>query len=371
MDLRELGGRILRARELKGSSQAALAEKVGLDRSAISRIEQGDRKVAVNELLVIAEALGRPLSFFVAPAVPAVVSRRSSPGDTHESSLLLDEELRLFASDVEEMLAARVVKGVRRSDIAIAHHYNHEEAERSANDIRTRAGLDRLEPVRELSVLCEHLGLVTFATTLTQNGPDGACVEVGEDGNQLGAAVINGDSKPGRQRMTLAHELGHWVCGDAYDHAAPANSESYVNSFAIHLLAPRAGVQKVWTEHSSRTQRHRAIVVCSQFRLSWSAGLGQLRNLGLMSTSEVIAAKDVLPRPGEFALLGLPRNDEPAASWLSPGYTAKVLDAYMAGLLTAERTVELLKNTIDQDELPPVAALTIEQLWEPVVGNPA
>lgn len=54
-------------------------------------------------------------------------------------------------------------------------------------------------------------------------------------------AVVNGDTDSGRRRMTLAHELGHWLCGDAYDVWARDDRERMLNSFAIHFLAPRAG----------------------------------------------------------------------------------------------------------------------------------
>lgn len=363
MDTKELGDRILRARELSGSSQAALAEKVGVDRSAIGRIEQDQRKVTVNELLAIAEALGRPLSYFVAPSVPAVVSRRSSPSDAHESSILLDEELRAFASDVQEMLYSHVVSGVDRASLPTTRYSTHDDTEHSADSIRTYAGLDAFQPISELGAFCEGFGLVTYAASLLEGGPDGACVEVSEVDRQLGVAVINGQAMSGRRRMTLAHELGHWLTGDAYDRQAPIDSEPLLQSFAIHLLAPRAGVKKVWDSQGGRTMRDRAIAVCAAFRLSWSAGLGQLRNIGLIAAGDFERLKDSpLPRAGEFARLRLVRHDEPLAPWLSPGFTAAVLDAYTAETLTVERTTELLRGTIGEDELPPIAELTFDSI---------
>ena len=51
--------------------------------------------------------------------------------------------------------------------------------------------------------------------------------------------------------MTLAHELGHWICGDAYDGSTGDDHEKMINAFAIHFLAPRAGVQKYGTSTTS------------------------------------------------------------------------------------------------------------------------
>ncbi len=58
-----IGGGIARLREQRGWSQRALARVVGLDQSAVSRIEAGKRRVSAEELETIARALG------VSPAV--------------------------------------------------------------------------------------------------------------------------------------------------------------------------------------------------------------------------------------------------------------------------------------------------------------
>ena len=48
---------IREARQGKGLSQTALAKATGLDQSAISRIERGQRTVTVEQLVLIARAL--------------------------------------------------------------------------------------------------------------------------------------------------------------------------------------------------------------------------------------------------------------------------------------------------------------------------
>jgi len=55
---RRIGGAIARLREERGWSQRALAKVVGLDQSALSRVEAGKRRLGAGELDVIARALG-------------------------------------------------------------------------------------------------------------------------------------------------------------------------------------------------------------------------------------------------------------------------------------------------------------------------
>ena len=59
-----LRDRIARARGQASVSQAELAERLGLDNTAVSKIEQGKRTVSSVELAAIAEFCGRPLSWF-------------------------------------------------------------------------------------------------------------------------------------------------------------------------------------------------------------------------------------------------------------------------------------------------------------------
>ena len=57
MDKELLGKRIADARELAGMTQAELGAAVALDRTAISRLEKGERKLNVTELVSIAQAV--------------------------------------------------------------------------------------------------------------------------------------------------------------------------------------------------------------------------------------------------------------------------------------------------------------------------
>lgn len=62
----ELGKRVREAREQSGFTQAQVAKRMGLDRSAISLIEQGKREVNSFELGQLADILGFPMDYFFA-----------------------------------------------------------------------------------------------------------------------------------------------------------------------------------------------------------------------------------------------------------------------------------------------------------------
>jgi transcriptional regulator with XRE-family HTH domain/Zn-dependent peptidase ImmA (M78 family) len=360
MDKVALGRRLAQARDLAGMTQESVARAVGLDRTAIVLLEKGERNLKVPELVQIAAVLGRPLSYFVEPPVPAAVSRRSAPQAAHDSTRLLDVEIEQFAADARGMLELGLLEPVARAGDARVPR-THAEAERAAAAFRKQVGLDA-EPVEDLGRVCEAFGLYTFAAGLGDAGPDGGCVEVLGDSGTVGVAVINGDAGAGRRRMTLAHELGHWLFGDAYDTQASLDNEPMVNSFAVHFLAPRAGVTLVWSRHSDWQIRDRALAVGVAFRLSWSAVIAQLRNLGLLSHEERDQLSRVEPRAGDYLRLGLSWVDELDSPYLSPGFVAACLQGYTASRITEARVLELLRGVLRADDLPQVEPLSRDDL---------
>ncbi|SOJ52962.1 hypothetical protein MSIMFB_00467 [Mycobacterium simulans] len=372
MDHVTLGRRVAQAREEAGISQGKLGELVGLDRTAINRAEGGDRKLAMTEMVAIAEALGRPLGYFVNDPLPAVVNRRrdlANAGDDarHDTTQALDAEIELFAFDALMLLEMGLIAAVKRDQDARTPQ-NHDEAEHLAASIRTRlAAAD--QPIGNLGETCDQLGLYTYAAPLGANGPDGGCVEVTADEESVAVAVINGDVDSGRRRMTLAHELGHWLCGDAYDAIAAPDCEKMIFSFAIHFLAPRSGVVRVWNDHHEWSNRNRALAVSATYRLSWSAAVAQLRNLGLIDWREHDTLLDQEPRKGDYLHLKLTWDNEPKSPYVSPSFAAACIEGYTSGRLTAARTVELLRGTMTRDDLPERPTKTLNDLRRSFAGH--
>lgn len=66
----DFGARVRDARKGKKWSQRELGERLGLDASAVSRLEAGVRMVRLGEAAQIADALDVPLASLVVPTVP-------------------------------------------------------------------------------------------------------------------------------------------------------------------------------------------------------------------------------------------------------------------------------------------------------------
>jgi transcriptional regulator with XRE-family HTH domain len=137
-DQRRLGQRVADARIEAGLTQADLATAVGLDRTAVAKVEAGARKVSAVELARLAEVLGRPLEWFVTELPDAVVSRRGAPGAQH--SLRLDRAVEKVASDVEFLVELGILNRVA-IDLRLSSPRDMAGSERAA-----RAGPRRPAP---------------------------------------------------------------------------------------------------------------------------------------------------------------------------------------------------------------------------------
>lgn len=105
-----LAGKLRDAREYVGLSQDEVAKAVGIARSAISLIENGQRRVDALELKRLAQLYGRTVSYFTgdvksAPTFPAEVEHLARTAST--LSRRDQEELARFAEFLRVRAEAR------------------------------------------------------------------------------------------------------------------------------------------------------------------------------------------------------------------------------------------------------------------------
>ena len=87
-----------------------------------------------------------------------------------------------------------------------------EQAEAAAADVRGRLGYRGEAPAVGLGARVGGLGLLAFSWEFGEHRADGASVML----RRGAVAVVNGSLQTGRRRLTLAHEMGHCLFGDAY-----------------------------------------------------------------------------------------------------------------------------------------------------------
>ncbi len=351
-----IGERIRQARDELGLTQADLGSRIGLDRTAIAKIETGRRRVSAAELVQLAAALDRPIDWFVTDSPPAVVSRRADPAAG--GSGVLDRGIDRLARDVEYLEREDILRAPEERHLPLPESY--EDAEAAAATVRRWLTLPG-GPLLDLQSWCETLGLLAFSLELGDAGRDGAYVRA----DHWGVALVNGSVDPGRRRFNLAHELGHHVFDDAY---APettispgSETERLINVFVAHLLLPRADVDRAWRKFVGE-HRLAAVWLAAHFRASWTAVCSHLKNLELIGDEERRSLASNPPTAADFFEVGERWESELDPPSVPREYGRCVLSAYRSGRLTAERAVELLWGTVDASELPEQFNVPLEGL---------
>lgn len=363
LNWKELGERIAMARKVAGLSQERLGQPLNLDRSAVSRIESGNRTVDSLELSRLASELDRPLDWFLRPLPQTVVSRRD---DRQEKRLTAaDFKLEDLVSDVELLLEFGTLSAFEPEQLPIGRRLrNAADAEAVAQRARVFAGSGQ-GPVADLIDVAERLGLLVFVLDIDPDAFEGAYVAL----PTWGIAVIASDLTPGRRRYTMAHELGHHVLEDEFDTfsempTARSRREKLINAFAVHFLLPREGVSARFSSlrNDGYDTREAALFLGQEYAVSWTALCAQLKTLKLIDEKTRKALAADVPGAADFLELGLrlPPND--AATKIPGVFARAVIRAYKSNKLSAERAVEMLRGEITKENLPTLPPAPLDSL---------
>ncbi|WP_299035927.1 XRE family transcriptional regulator [uncultured Pseudokineococcus sp.] len=354
----DVGERVREARLAAGVTQKHLADALGVDRTAVLKVESGDRRLSALEAAVVAEELRVPLTLLVSPRPLAITSQRQPLGDdaadVERMRARADLLLEAHSRDVRWLVEQGYLAPTDRpdpwkiTDVA--------SAVAAAGAVRKRLQLGN-EPLPGLADVAESLGLFVL---VVDEDVEGASLDEG----QWGVAVVGGAVDPGRRRSTAAHELAHHLAGDAYSSDLPVSTatserEALIDSFATALLLPAAVVQGALAASDTPQMRRSALVsTAATYRVSWRTALAAARPF-LWSGEE----RRLRPTPtlGEFlAVVG--RGVQPD---LPPGetgarYTSAVMAAFEDGAVTGEGAVRLLHDRLSLDQLPSTEA---PDLW--------
>ncbi|HWE89639.1 MAG TPA: XRE family transcriptional regulator [Pseudonocardiaceae bacterium] len=354
----EIGERIAEARRAADMSQGELATRIGLDRTAMVRIEAGERRVSALELARLGEELGVPMAHFVSrPPAPLASQRRGLDETTDSASrshyrldVLLETHARNAQWLVEQgfLVPPAPSVDVPRSTTGV----DVGEVTKLARNAREAMGAPS-GPLGALASVVEEFGLYV---TVADEDAEGASLLL----EGFGVAIISGRSEPGRRRWTAAHELGHHLLHDAYNSdvgvaAGRDGREQLVDRFAGEFLLPDNDLLSTWRRMSGADQSPRDVLLglATDYRLSWSAVVARARQAALVNVADARRLRANTPVRGDFLAI---RGSEPSPD-LTIGETGAqwrraVLSAWHQGAITGARTVELLYGAVTVDDLP-------------------
>lgn len=348
--------RVRRLIEGSGLSQAEFADRVGLDGPKLSKSLSGTRRFTSLDLARIAEFAETTVDELlgVASASPAVAARASEAIASSAVDVALAEAKRYAAArdDLaflnDSPALKRICSTVDRRGLLV------EQGARFAAKALERLPSPSDVLDRDLASVIERHFAVDVAVAKLVAGFDGLAWM--DDHTRL--ILVGASRVPGRQRFTMAHELGHLFSGDqqdlhidedVWDKARRRDpSEMRANAFAAAFLMP----ESILEEQAAKglTDESFARLSCTM-SVSPSSLAWRLLSLGLIDEVQrarlgsltALAAAQVAGQTASFAeWVDASSRHRPPARLLSD-----MLRAYLDGRATLRPFANLLDVPVD------------------------
>ena len=338
--------RLKQLRLARGLSQEALAAEMGgiVTKQAISKYERGNTTPTPVVMAQLARVLGIKSSALwgeSACRVEFVAYRKSSGLGSRDQARV--ENLVRQTLEERIRLQERVYGAHDDLDFPVqAFAVNTLDAtEQAAEAMRERWGLGR-DPIGNLVGVLEDRQVHVIEIDAPEKFDGISAFALDDAGKHLGAAVVSRRGVPGdRQRLNLAHELGHTVLRVGND----VNEEKAAFRFAGAFLAPRrefideVGAQRSYFDLGELQLLKR------KFGMSIQALLRRMRDL------EIINDSFYQQWCIDISRLGWRREEPPLLPAEEPQWLHRtVLRGIAEGALTAEEGKTMLGMNIEDGE---------------------
>ena len=287
----DVGRRLRTARESVVLTQANVARKIKMARTTLVSIEQGQRRVRIDELQKLAALYKTSANAILRheTACPDLVPRfrrlRQSTNAAVEKAVQL---LNGLVSAETELETALGIKHARRylPERQILPGDIKEQAEQNAQELRNWLGLGPGPILDIMSMLDQRLGIRVYIRKIDSKISGLFAYE-----DDVGACVLlNANHPVDRIRQSAAHELGHFYSArqrvEIYTEDIPnSREERYADHFARCFLTPAREVKERFvniTAGQSHFSRRHVILLAHQSGVSREAMVRRLEELSLV-----------------------------------------------------------------------------------------
>jgi len=341
-----LSRRLKQLRLARGLSQDALVAEMGgiVTKQSISKYERGSALPSAVVMAQLARVLGVKSAALWGESVCRVefVAYRKSSGLGSRDQVRVENLVRQ-ALEERVQLQERVYGLHDELDFPVRRFAvdTLEDAERAAEDMRALWNLGS-DPIGNLVGVLEDRQVHVIEIDAPEKFDGISAFALDDEGRHLGAAVVSRRGVPGdRQRLNLAHELGHTVLkiADSLD------EEKAAFRFGGALLAPRREFTDEVGARRSYVDLGELQLLKRKFGLSMQALLRRMRDLDIINEGYYQQWCIDINRMGW-------RRDEPAAlppeepQWLQ----RTLLRGIAEGALTAEEGKTMLGMEIEDGE---------------------
>ncbi len=336
-----IGERLLRARKAAGLSLRALAERVGVSQTAISKYEKGELMPSSGQLLKLAKALGVRTEYFLRSTTLHLdgveYRKRASTPQKFLDQITVDvtDQAERWI-ELLDLYPQPPIPKFTLPDGLPKEVAGDAQIEAVAELVRDQWALGA-NPIPDLIDTLESRGVMVIVTAIEGGAKfDGLAARA--DGVPI---IVVAKEWPGdRQRFTLAHELGHLVLDDRL--AAGQDEKKACNHFAGAFLLPRQEVIKQIGQHRNALEVRELYMLKQEFGISMLGALFRIRQAGIIS--ETICKHWLI----EFSRRGW-RTAEPGNPYRQEStyfFEGLVYRALAEGYIGESKAAELLKISL-------------------------
>ncbi len=216
----ELGKRLRRARERAGYKQEEAGRALGLDDTAVTKVERGRRGVGALELKRLASLYGTSVEDLLEDPlaegeVHLTVAMRTTTEGLEPKAGAMKRRLQQIVADDRWLREGSAGETGTQGFSALDVSEDLGDLERGywgAELFRERYGLGE-SPIADVAMLADEVGVVVARMPLggDERSPEG-CSAVDPE-TSAAYILINSDKPRVRRRFTIAHELGHLALG--------------------------------------------------------------------------------------------------------------------------------------------------------------
>jgi transcriptional regulator with XRE-family HTH domain len=277
--------RFKQLRLARGLSLEELAAELGgiVTKQALSKYEQGKAKpspVVLNKLAAVLRVKAAHLWSEPAVTVDFVAYRKRSTLPKREQ----EKVESLIIQKLEERVRLRsLTEQAGEVDLPVKcwSVQKLEDVERAAEELRRNWDLG-LDPIASFVGVLEDHSIHVLEINADDRFDGMSAIASDEEGRKLGAAVVTRLGVPGeRQRLNLAHDLGHLML----DMSAKVDEERAAFRFGAALLAPATTLIRETGTKRTLMQAAELLLLKRRFGLSIQAILFRLRELGVITES--------------------------------------------------------------------------------------
>ncbi|RNI31765.1 ImmA/IrrE family metallo-endopeptidase [Rufibacter immobilis] len=269
---------VILARESRGVTQKELAEKMCIKQGTLSKIENGLQNVSEELLDILSAELAYPVSFFFQQNQlynPNLVHYRKRTVFTKKDLAKADATMNISKINLEKLLNSVDIPDLQLPKWEVDEHGSPEKCAAYLREY-WRLPKGRIENITKL---VEDKGILVVPIDFDSPKMDG--LNIFTDTNHP-IIFYNRNIPTDRQRLTIAHELGHILLHLGQPIAENRDVEAEAYAFAAEFLMPAAEIKS----HLGKVDIARLADLKRYWKVSMAALIIRAKTLRLITDNQ-------------------------------------------------------------------------------------